>query len=210
MSDDLLRLTEDHEPQHVPQKGAAVERLCAAWSRRKWLALGVFALPFVAAISLIFSMPPLYRSMASVLVERQQVPEAFVRPTVTSDVETRLRTISQEILSRSRLDALITRFGLYPDLRKTRSNEEVVERMRSDIRLDFRGADLRAEARRSPSPSATGGRTPIQSPRSRIRWRPSISKRTSRIASARPPAPPISSRGRSLRRERSWTSSRLG
>ncbi len=146
MSDDLLRLTEDHEPQHVPQKGAAVERLRAAWSRRKWLALGVFALPFVAAISLIFSMPPLYRSMASVLVERQQVPEAFVRPTVTSDVETRLRTISQEILSRSRLDALITRFGLYADLRKTRSNEEVVERMRSDIRLDFRGTDVRARS----------------------------------------------------------------
>ena len=144
MRDDLLRTTEDDAPQHEPQKGAAVERLRAAWSRRKWLALGVFALPFVAALSLIVSMPALYRSTALVLVERQQVPEAFVRPTVTSDVETRLRSISQEILSRSRLDALITRFGLYADLRKTRPNEEVIERMRTDIRLDFRGADLRA------------------------------------------------------------------
>lgn len=144
MRDDLLRTTEVDEPQHEPQKGAAVERLRAAWSRRKWLALGVFALPFVTALSLIVSMPALYRSTALVLVERQQVPEAFVRPTVTSDVETRLRSISQEILSRSRLDALITRFGLYADLRKTRPNEEVIERMRTDIRLDFRGADLRA------------------------------------------------------------------
>jgi polysaccharide chain length determinant protein (PEP-CTERM system associated) len=144
MRDDLLRTTEDDEPQHERQKGAAVERLRAAWSRRKWLALGVFALPFVAALSLIVSMPALYRSTALVLVERQQVPEAFVRPTVTSDVETRLRSISQEILSRSRLDALIKRFGLYADLRKTRPNEEVIERMRTDIRLDFRGADLRA------------------------------------------------------------------
>ena len=146
MRDDLLRTTEDDAPQHEPQKGAAVERLRAAWSRRKWLALGVFALPFVAALSLIVSMPALYRSTALVLVERQQVPEAFVRPTVTSDVETRLRSISQQILSRSRLDALITRFGLYADLRKTRPNEEVIERMRTDIRLDFRGADLRARS----------------------------------------------------------------
>ena len=143
MRDDLLGSSEDREPRPEPQKGVAVERLRAAWNRRKWLALVVFALPFAAAISLIFSMPPLYRSTASVLVERQQVPEAFVRPTVTSDVETRLRTISQEALSRSRLDALITRFGLYADLRKSRSNEEVVERMRSDIRLDFRGTDVR-------------------------------------------------------------------
>jgi polysaccharide chain length determinant protein (PEP-CTERM system associated) len=146
MRDDLLRTTEDDAPQPEPQKGAAVERLRAAWSRRKWLALGVFALPFVVALSLIVSMPALYRSTALVLVERQQVPEAFVRPTVTSDVETRLRSISQEILSRSRLDALITRFGLYADLRKTRPNEEVIERMRADIRLDFRGADLRARS----------------------------------------------------------------
>ena len=146
MRDDLLGSSEEREPRPDPQKGAAVERLRAAWSRRKWLAIIVFALPFVAAISLIFSMPPLYRSTASVLVERQQVPEAFVRPTVTSDVETRLRTISQEILSRSRLDALISRFGLYVDLRKTRSNEEVVERMRSDIRLDFRGTDVRTRS----------------------------------------------------------------
>jgi polysaccharide chain length determinant protein (PEP-CTERM system associated) len=143
MRDDLLRTTEDHEPQHETQKGVAVERLRAAWSRRKWLALGAFALPFVAAISLIFSMPALYRSTALVMVERQQVPEAFVRPTVTSDVETRLRTISQETLSRARLDSLITRFDLYADLRKSRPNEEVVERMRSDIRLDVRGTDPR-------------------------------------------------------------------
>ena len=146
MRDDLFGSSDDSESRPKPQKGVAVERLRAAWSRRKWLGVLVFALPFVTAISLIFSMPPLYRSTASVLVERQQVPEAFVRPTVTSDVETRLRSISQEILSRSRLDALITRFGLYPDLRKTRSNEEVIERMRSDIRLDFRGADLRARS----------------------------------------------------------------
>jgi polysaccharide chain length determinant protein (PEP-CTERM system associated) len=144
MRDDLLRTSEDHEPQHETQKGVAIERLRAAWSRRKWLALGVFTLPFVAAISLIVSMPALYRSTALVLVERQQVPEAFVRSTVTSDVETRLRTISQETLSRARLDSLITHFGLYADLRRTRSNEEVVERMRSDIRLDFRGVDPRA------------------------------------------------------------------
>jgi polysaccharide chain length determinant protein (PEP-CTERM system associated) len=143
MRDDLLRATDDHEPPHKPQKGVTVELVRAAWSRRKWLALWVFALPFVAAVSLIFSLPVIFRSTALVHVEQQQVPEAFVRPTVTSDLETRLRTISQEILSRSRLDTLITRFGLYADLRKNRPNEEVVERMRSDIRIDLKGNDSR-------------------------------------------------------------------
>lgn len=127
----------------LPKKGADLERVQAIWSRRKWLALLVFAVPFVAGASLILSLPGLYRSTATVLVERQQVPEAFVRPTVTSELETRLHTISQEILSRTRLEALINRFGLYADLRKSEANEEVVARMRRDIQLELKGTELK-------------------------------------------------------------------
>jgi len=46
-------------------------------------------------------LPSSNRSSALVLVDRQQVPEAFVRPTVTSGLETRLQTISQEVFSRA-------------------------------------------------------------------------------------------------------------
>ena len=35
----------------------------------------VFMVPFVAAVTVIFSLPAFYRSTALVLVERQQVPE---------------------------------------------------------------------------------------------------------------------------------------
>jgi polysaccharide chain length determinant protein (PEP-CTERM system associated) len=119
------------------KKGHGLERLQAIWSRRKWLGLAAFALPFAAAIGLILGLPNLYRSTATVLVERQQVPEAFVRPTVTNEIDTRLRTISQEILSRARLESLIDRFNLYADLRKGRADsEEIVTRMRRDIQVE--------------------------------------------------------------------------
>src|SRR5207244_8922310 len=71
MSDDLKRMADDDEPQ---QKGVAVERLRAAWGRRKWLAVLVFAVPCVAAVSVIFSLPTFYRSQALVLVGLVQVP----------------------------------------------------------------------------------------------------------------------------------------
>ncbi len=120
-----------------------LELVLTVWGRRKWLAIVVFVVPFAAAMSFIASMPSMYQSTATVLVERQQVPEALVRATVTGELETRLRTISQEILSRSRLEALITRFGLYAEQRKVRPPEAIVDRMRSDIQLDFRGTDPR-------------------------------------------------------------------
>ena len=119
--------------------------LLAVWSRRKWLAILVFAAPVAAAVSLITFMPNVYRSTATVLVDRQQVPEAFVRSTVTSALETRLHTISQEILSRSRLEALINRFGLYSDLKQRVSLEEVIARVRGDIKLELKSAEVKGQ-----------------------------------------------------------------
>jgi polysaccharide chain length determinant protein (PEP-CTERM system associated) len=121
-------------PEEV--RGASVlELVQGMWSRRKWLAIVAFAVPFAAALSLVTFLPNIYRSTVTVMVDRQQVPEAFVRPTVTSALETRLQTVRQELLSRSRLEGLIDRFGLYPDLRTRAPMEVLVDRMRRDIEL---------------------------------------------------------------------------
>jgi polysaccharide chain length determinant protein (PEP-CTERM system associated) len=126
-----------------PLKGAGLQHARAIWRRRKWLAILVFAAPFAASLGLVTPLPNIYQATATVLVERQQVPEAFVKATVTSDVETRLKTISQEILSRSRLEGLIGRFGLYQSLKREMSPEALIERMRKDIDLEFKGNDPR-------------------------------------------------------------------
>src|SRR5262249_40565426 len=75
---------------------------------------------------------------------RQQVPEAFVKSTVTSAADSRLQTISQEVMSRSRLVGLIDSFGLYTDLRKRLPLEEVVETMRKAIRVELKGVDQKS------------------------------------------------------------------
>src|SRR5256885_3499662 len=130
-------------PEQAARKGAGVELALAVWSRRKWLAILTFAAPFAVAMSLGMALPNIYQATATVLVDRQQVPETFVQPTVTSALETRLHTISQEILSRSRLEALMNRFGLYADLRKRVPSEEVIERMRKDIQLELKGVEVK-------------------------------------------------------------------
>src|SRR5437667_6293056 len=117
---------------------SGLDMLLAVWSRRKWLAILAFVAPLAAGVSLISFLPDIYRSAATVLVDRQQVPEAFVRSTVTSALETRLHTISQEVLSRTRLEALINRFNLYADLRKEATLEDVIGRMRGDIKLELK------------------------------------------------------------------------
>ncbi len=120
---------------------SGLDVLLEVWSRRKWLAILTFIGPFAASVSLAIALPFLYRSTATLLVERPEVSETFVKSSVTSELETRLHTISQEILSRSQLQELITRFDLYPEFRIRATPEEVVERMRRDIRIEFKGGD---------------------------------------------------------------------
>ena len=119
--------------------------LAAVWRRRKWLGIAVVAVPLTTATSIVFFMPQVYEGKATVLVDRQQVPEHFVQPTVTSALDTRLQTISQEILSRVRLETLIERFALYTDLKQQLPPEEIVERMRDAIKLKLEAVELKGE-----------------------------------------------------------------
>jgi polysaccharide chain length determinant protein (PEP-CTERM system associated) len=121
--------------------GASLSVVRALWRRRKWLAIAAFGASCAATLGVVAFLPNVYRSTAIVLVERQQVPEGFVRPSVTGDLETRLYTVSQEILSRGRLQALIERFTLYPERRPRTSPESLVELMRRDIQLSRKGAE---------------------------------------------------------------------
>ena len=121
-----------------------LELLREVWGRRKWLALVVLAAGIAATVTFAVFLPDVYQSRVTVLVDQQQVPETLVRSTVTSAIETRLHAINQEILSRSRLESLIQRFGLYPRLRGRLSSEELVQQMRNDIRLELKGAEAKA------------------------------------------------------------------
>ncbi|MBI2150521.1 MAG: hypothetical protein HYU27_07940, partial [Acidobacteria bacterium] len=126
------------------RKGSGFEVIPALWSRRRWLAVVVFATLFSAAVTLVMALPSLYRSTATVLVKQEQVSETFVRSSITGELEPRLHTISQEVLSRSRLQDLIIGFNLYPELRKRASPEAVIERMRRDIKLELKGVEQRS------------------------------------------------------------------
>jgi len=80
-------------------------------------------------------LPTRYQSETLIMVVPQMVPEAYVRQTATTHIEERLQTITQQIVSRTRLERIILDFNLYPEQRKTSPMESVVEEMRSNIRV---------------------------------------------------------------------------
>src|SRR5688572_20752858 len=101
--------------------------------RRRWLVVLPFAAGLAAAPLIASRVPELYRSETLIMVIPQRVPDSYVRSTVTATLEDRLPSISDQILSRSRLERIIEDFNLYPRERANAAMEDVVRRMRTDI-----------------------------------------------------------------------------
>jgi len=122
--------------------------LSAIWARRKYLALGVLAATLAAALTIAVAIPGIYRSTATVLVARPEMTTPSVRSPLTGELEARLNRIGEEILSRSRLEALLNRFDIYGPGAKA-DLEASVTRLRRDIRVDTKAVDLGTQGRGS-------------------------------------------------------------
>ncbi len=107
----------------------------AAW-RRKWLILIPFIIVAIITVYHCTTLPSIYRSETTILVEPQQVPEEFVQSTVTGSLQDRLNTIGQQILSRVKLEFIIKETGLYADLKKDLNMESIVNNMRKNIEIN--------------------------------------------------------------------------
>lgn len=102
--------------------------------RGKWLIVIPFAVGIIGSQFVARRLPHLYRSETLIQVIPPQIPESIVKSTVTARLEDRLPAISEQIMSRSRLERIITDFDLYPTERARGIMEDVIAKMRADIK----------------------------------------------------------------------------
>jgi polysaccharide chain length determinant protein (PEP-CTERM system associated) len=89
------------------------------------------------AIGLVTAMllPKKYTSETLVLVDQPRVPTEYVKPVVTDDLNHRLASMQEQILSRTRLEPIIEKFGLYADQRQRLHMEELVQKLRTAVTI---------------------------------------------------------------------------
>src|SRR5713101_8415207 len=109
--------------------------------RKKYITItaGILMLA-TAAVAML--LPPVYRSKATILIEAQGIPPDLVRSTVTTFADERIQVISQQVMTRSVLMNIVEKYNLYPTKRRYETNEEILERMRNDIKLNPVNADV--------------------------------------------------------------------
>jgi polysaccharide chain length determinant protein (PEP-CTERM system associated) len=111
---------------------------------KRWIVAACLVAGWAAGTAAGWVLPPKYRSETVILIEQQKIPEHYVESNITTDLQQRLQTMSEQILSRTRLLTLIEEFKLYGGTAGPHDPEALVEQMRKDIKIEM----ITAEGRR--------------------------------------------------------------
>jgi polysaccharide biosynthesis transport protein len=103
--------------------------------RRKKGFLFTFLAVFPAAVVVAFVLPPVYLSQSTILIEEQQIPDEYVKSTITTYVEERLQGITQRIMGRTQLLGIVNQFNLYSEMRDRYTTGNILKKMRKNIKF---------------------------------------------------------------------------
>ena len=99
--------------------------------KRWWMIVLPTVVLAVVGYGITHFIPPIYESQTLVLIEQQKVPDDYVKPVVTQDLEARLASMKEQITSRSRLLPIVEQYNLFAT--SGMSLDERIEQARKDI-----------------------------------------------------------------------------
>src|SRR5690348_2578938 len=113
------------------------ERYVDLVKRRHVYFLVPLLLGWLAVWGASWVLPSMYKSSTVILVEQPTMPENYVAPNVTDNLQDRLQSITQQILSRTRLLMIINKLNLYGGTNAIKNEDDKIEKMRKDISIDL-------------------------------------------------------------------------
>jgi len=102
--------------------------------KRCWWIVGIptMVCPVLAVVATMY-IPAQYVSQAGIQIGQQKVSNSLVAAVVSEDINSRLASINQQINSRSSIQPIIEKFGLYSDQRLTMDDRIALARKNIDI-----------------------------------------------------------------------------
>lgn len=107
--------------------------------RRKYWIIIPFLFTVLAGLGYTLTLSKIYEAETLILVQPQKVPQNYVRSLVSSDIEHRLHTITQQVTSRTNLERIIKKYNLYSEHKNSLSLGKKVDRLRKMIEINIRG-----------------------------------------------------------------------
>ncbi len=123
----------------------------AMFRRRLKVILVPALLAPLAGFGVSYLFPPKYTSQSTVLVDPQKVPDSYVQPVITSDFTQRIQTLSQQVLSPSRLKPVIESLGVIKPDEEAKLITEIQQNMSVEPVITSMTPGLAGARRKKPS-----------------------------------------------------------
>src|SRR5882672_10210066 len=117
----------------IPSRKYTPDDIAAILWQWKWLIVLPCLAGGLGAFVYARTLKDVYRSESVVMMTPQRVREDVVKSTVRTTLADRITTISQQIMSRKRVEGIYTELNLYSEDRRSGLMEDVVERMSKDV-----------------------------------------------------------------------------
>ena len=113
--------------------------------RGRWFLIVPLCISLTLGLGMTLTANKTYEASTMILVQPQRVPTSYIRSVVSSDINQRISTISQQVLSRSNLEQIIDQFGLFEDSTGM-YQEEKISGLRKRIKVRTERARQGAES----------------------------------------------------------------
>ena len=128
-------MAEDFEERK--SEGFEFSQIAGIVRRRRWHFLIPLFLGWLIVWCASWQLPSVYKSQTTIIVLQPTVSKDLVPSNVNDNLQDRLQSITQQILSRTRLVHIIEQLDPYGSEHTKRSPDEQVDRMRKDINIEL-------------------------------------------------------------------------
>ena len=110
--------------------------------RRKMLAIFTVPILLFVSVAVTMTLPPIFMSEGTILIQDQEIPEELVKSTVTSYAEQQIETTRQRIMTSAKIMEMIDKHNLYSDIRDKSTAHQLAETFRASMGVQMIEADV--------------------------------------------------------------------
>ena len=117
--------------------GLKPEQIIEIIFNRRWFIIIPVCISLTVGLIFTITSKKIYQASTTILIQPQKVPEQYIQSIVSTDLNQRLSTIAQQILSRSNLEKIIEQFGLFEDEKNMYLEDKVANlRKRIEVKIE--------------------------------------------------------------------------
>ena len=119
------------------------------WRRRIFISITT-VLVFITGAVIIFLLPTVYRSSATILLEEPEVPQSLIQTTVTTFAAEQIQYINQRVMTRTNLANIIEKFDLYKDKRRYTPTLLLTDKAKANMEMNLINVEMTSPGRGAP------------------------------------------------------------